>query len=158
MEQWLTQWLTEHGASAAVVVIVLALYAQLVPALLAALRAQAEQVNNQAAHDVLLGLVRAAEQVFGAASSAENNAAKLAYVQENAPAATVAEIEAAVHEVKAPLKAASRAVIRSVTPAQALELIDKAAPAARARVEMAKRMATAASGQAAAAAPAVEKT
>lgn len=144
LDSMLVQWMTAHGVSAVLAAAVILVLAQLRPALLAAISAWAETLKSKAGHDLVVALVRAAEQIYGGERTAENNAVKLAYVQALAPAATVAEIEAAVHEVKAPLKATATAVIRNITPAQALEIVDKAQPVALARVELAKRMATAA--------------
>ena len=105
MEASIGQWLSAHGVSAIGVVFALAFLRQLGPAVFKALDAWADRFKNATAHDILIALVRAAEQTFGA----DQNAEKLDFVAQGAVKAgidvTGDDIEAAVHEVKAPLKA-----------------------------------------------------
>ena len=110
MEQVMA-WLTEHGVAAVLVAWAIAVWAQLKPQVWVLMRSLIGLVQQQQLREVLLALVRAAEQMYGPQSDAGNAEAakalgerKLGYVLDQAAdkglRVTIPDVEAAVHEVK----------------------------------------------------------
>lgn len=105
------EWLAGHGVGAALLVFVAAVWRQVWPVLNEALVAWANKEDEAWKREILLGLVRAAEQVFGeqpeeAKAAVNLGQRKLEYVLEKANVdygvmATKDEVEAAVYEAKA---------------------------------------------------------
>lgn len=99
METFLV-WLNQHGLSAAWIAVLLAIWAAVRPALKRYLDALGDKLEASNKHDLLLMLVRAAEQTMGEASGAEKFATVQAQASDAGQPATRTEIEASVYEVK----------------------------------------------------------
>jgi hypothetical protein len=105
-------WLQAHGVSGAVVAFLIVAWKQVGPILIQMISERVAQIQEERTRELLLALVRAAEQIFGAQDDAQDDdertelgARKLGFVlreAENAPApVTIRTVEAAVHQAKA---------------------------------------------------------
>ncbi len=101
------QWLNLHGVSAAYIAVLLAIWASVRPRLVRYLDALGDQIEASNKHELLLMLVRAAEQTMGEASGSQKKATVSALAQEAGHPATSVEIEAAVYEAKGPVATAA---------------------------------------------------
>lgn len=118
MEQLVNNLMASWGVPVSVLLILSVVWLQLKPQLFLLLRKQAAQIDKAEWRALAVGLVRAAEQLFSDSVSPTVNEDKQSYVRAQLRAAGGGQlgdavlttlIEAAVHEVKAPLKAATTA-------------------------------------------------
>lgn len=117
MDSLLGQFLAAHGVSLVVLTIVLAMLNQLRAAGYRALMAQTSRIQNEDWRNLAVRFVRDAEQAVDLVTNGQKKAAVTEKLLGEGVAETAVDalVEAAVHEVKAPLKAIAAPVAVATT-------------------------------------------